>query len=151
MASADNRIDSMENIASFLESEGYEFQEGDETLRVKIGGSEHPFVAVITRTETGNALKITCQIAKLGMIEEEKIPQVFAACLDANTRILPYAFGLMTASDNPELDDEKEWPLVLIDSIPLGDLSREEFISSLESLWMALEASREVLSNALNA
>ncbi len=39
---------------------------------------------------------------------------------------------------DPDLDDEEKWPIVLTDSLPLGDLSDQELIASVESLWSAL-------------
>ena len=67
------------------------------------------------------------------------------ACLDINTQIRPYAFATITASDNPDLDDPDSWPIVLTDSLPIGDLSDEELTTSIDSLWSALVAGAEVL------
>ncbi len=150
MSSEETKIATLEQIAEVLEMQGYNLNKVDDSIHVKVGGNEHPFVSVITKNEADTELHITCKLTMLGDVPEEKIPQFFAACLDANTRILPYAIGLITGTDNPEMDDEKEWPVVLVDSIPLGDLCEEELISSMDSLWVALSASRDVLVNALN-
>ncbi len=149
MESDVHRISSLEDIAQILEHEGYEFSHEGESVRVKIGGADHPFIAVITCAKDKQEMSITCQVARLGDIPEARIPQFLAACLEANTRITPYAFGLITVSDNPELDNEQEWLIVLIDSLSLGDLNEMDFIRSMDGLWVGLEASRQVLANAL--
>ncbi|MBZ0264405.1 hypothetical protein K8I28_07025 [bacterium] len=143
------KLDSLPQFAEVLENNAYECKLDDQSVQVKVGSKENPIVGVITIDDSNNSLNITCRIARLGDIPEDNVPQFMAACLDANTRILPYAFGLLTASDNPALDDPREWPIVLVDSMPLGDLSEEEFLSAMSNLWIALQASRDVLSNAL--
>ncbi len=74
----------------------------------------------------------------MGDIKEEELPKVLFSLLDYNTIIRPYAFAVISAAENPDLDDEEKWPLVLTDSLPLGDLSDQELIASVESLWSAL-------------
>lgn len=143
------KIETLAQMAEVLELEGYEVVETEHSVLVRIGGAEHPFVAVITKNEEANQVQINCKLATLGEIPEDKVAQFFAGCLDANTRIVPYAVGLVSGADNPDLDDEKGWPVVLIDSLPLGDLCKEELLGSFDSLWMALQASREVLASAL--
>lgn len=144
------KLDSLQQFADVLEANAYECKLNENSVQVKVGSKKNPIAGVITIDEASNSMNITCRIARLGDIPEENVPQFMAACLDANTRILPYAFGLLTASDNVDLDDPKEWPIVLVDSIPLGDLSEEEFLSSMSDLWIALQASRDVLSSALS-
>ena len=105
---------------------------------------KNPFVAVATIGDD-NKLAITCQVAKLGDLREDDIPSVQFFLLDANTLISPFAFGILTGSDNPELDEASEFPIILTDSLPLGHLCRNELASSMDSLLVALKASDEAL------
>jgi hypothetical protein len=92
-----------------------------------------------------NEVVINCQVAKLGDLNEDDIPTVQFGLLDANTRISPFAFGIISGSDNPEINDAAQFPIVLTDSIPLGDLSTGELNAAMDSLLVAIESAGEVL------
>jgi len=139
------RIHGLEQIAEALESGGYEIELADDTIRLKVGGMVRPFVAVMRVNEAGSDLAISCQLAKLGDIAADHLLEFVVACLDANTRIRPYAFATITASDRPDLDDPEDWPVVITNSVPMGDLSTEELQSAMDSLWAALTSSADVL------
>jgi hypothetical protein len=63
---------------------------------------------------------------------------LFLAMLDLNTQILPYAFGVLTDIDGED-GDESDFPVVLIDSMPIGDISEGELLESMRSLLAALQ------------
>ena len=86
----------------------------------------------------------------MGDIKEEEIPNVLFTLLDYNTMVRPYAFAVISATEDPELDDEAKWPIVLTDSLPLGDLSDQELIASVESLWSALSVVPVLLKASVN-
>lgn len=138
-------IENLAEVARDLESFGYEVDLQDEAVFTKVGGEQNPFTVLLTIDKARNALVITCQLTKLGDIAEDNVPAFAVAALDANSRISPFAFATLTASDNPDLDEPEQWPVVLTDSVPLGDLSSEELQSAMESLWSALAESRSVL------
>ena len=138
-------IQSLDQVAEALDAGGYEVEMGDETVHLKVGGMDRPFVAVVTVNEPGTELAISCQLARWGDIPEKHLLQFAVACLDANTRIRPFAFATITASDRPDLDDPDEWPIVITNSVPLGDLSREELHAAMDSLWSALASGLSVL------
>ncbi len=131
-------ISSLEQIEEILESAGYETIRTTDGVVMKIGGKSVPFTSVFTIDEKQNQVIINCQIAMMGDIKEEEIPNVLFTLLDYNTMIRPYAFAVISATEDPGLDDEEKWPIVLTDSLPLGDLSSDEIIASVESLWSAL-------------
>jgi len=139
-----SNIENLEQVSEVLEDLGYKVLHDDNAVHIAIGSTKNPFVAVATIGED-NKLAITCQVAKLGDLREEDIPSVQFILLDANTLIRPFAFGVLTGSDNPELDDASEFPIVLTDSLPLGHLCRNELASSMDSLLLALKASDEAL------
>ena len=139
-----SKIENLEQVSEVLEDLGYKVLHHNNAVHIAIGGTKNPFVAVATIAD-GNKLAITCQVAKLGDLREDDIPAVQFVLLDANTLIRPYAFGIITGSDNPELADASEFSIVLTDSLQLGDLCKYELASSMDSLLMALKASDEAL------
>ncbi len=128
-------IETIPQMAEALEQLGYEVKTDDVSVMTKVGGEEKPFPAVITLNDVDEFV-ITCRMAKLGAVKE--LEKFLVTALDANTRILPYAIGLLTASDNAELDDEEEWPVVIVNSIPKCDLSLSEVESAMDSLLRAI-------------
>jgi len=131
-------ISSLEQIEEILESAGYETIRTTDGVVMKIGGKSVPFTSVFTIDEKQNQVIINCQIAMMGDIKEEEMSNVLFTLLDYNTMVRPYAFAVISATEDPGLDDEEKWPIVLTDSLPLGDLSSDEIIASVESLWSAL-------------
>ncbi|MBT3176654.1 MAG: hypothetical protein HOG03_20720 [Desulfobacula sp.] len=131
-------ISSLEQIEEVLESAGYETIRNNEGVVMKIGGKSIPFTSVFTIDKGQNQVIINCQIARMGDIKEEEMSNVLFTLLDYNTMIRPYAFAIISATEDPDLDDEEKWPIVLTDSLPLGDLSDQEILASVESLWSAL-------------
>lgn len=142
-------IASLQQVAEVLEENGYSVKEHHNAVHIAVGGTQTPFIAVITISES-NELVVTCQVAKLGDFNEDDIPTVQFFLLDANTRIQPYAFGILTSSDNTELDDASQYPIVLIDSMPLGDISEAELTASMDSLLVALQSSEDALRAGLS-
>lgn len=145
------KIDSLDKVAEALEANGYEPEAQNGSVSIAVGGSEAPFVAVITLNESTSELVVTCQVAKLGDVADDMVMEFCIACLDINTQIRPYAFATITASDNPDLDDPDDWPIVLTDSLPIGDLSEDELTMSMDRLWSALVAGAEVLRIGLSS
>ena len=139
-----DNIANLQQVTEVLEELGYNVVLHDDAVHVAVGGTENPFTTVITINEN-NELVITCQVAKLGDLNEDNIPLVQFSLLDANTKIRPYAFGIITSSDDPEYDDAAEYPIVLIDSLPLGDLNSDELDAAMDSLLVAINTSDEAL------
>ncbi len=142
-----DNIATVEQVAQVLEENGYATQTEEAAVYTGIGGSENPFTAVLNICDED--LVITCQVAKLGDLNEDSVAAAAIAALDANTRVRPYAYALISDADDVDLDDETQWPLVLTDSMPLGDLSSGELMANMDALWQAIAASREVLEIGL--
>lgn len=111
---------------------------------------------VIVTINTRSELVISCQIAKLGAIQEDRLTEFAFAALDANSRLSPFAISIITEADSPmpankDENEEKNYPIVLVDNIPLGDLSKDELRKAFESLHAALIGSREVLEAGMPA
>lgn len=90
-------------------------------------------------------LAITAQVCTLGELREENLLVFSMAALDANSRISPFAFSLITERDDPSITDTKDYVVTLVDHIPLGDFEQSELESAMQSLFTALVSSREVL------
>jgi len=137
-------IENLEQVAEALMELGYNVVHSEEAVHMAVGGMNTPFTAVMTINDS-NEIVINCQVAKLGDLNEDDIPTVQFALLDANTRISPYAFGIISGSDDTEMNDAAQFPIVLTDSLPLGDLSSGELNAAMDSLLVAIESADEVL------
>ena len=106
----------------------------DDTLCVfMLGREQQPVCLSMANEDT----KINI-VFKIGSAEDLSRESLFML-LDANSRVNPYAFAIVTAADSDEFEDyEQDVPLILIDSVPVGDLCREELIRAIEDLKVAL-------------
>jgi hypothetical protein len=138
------KIENLLHVAEALEDLGYAVRSNDDAVHVAVGGTKKPFVAVLTISESGE-LVITSQVATLGDLIEDDIPAVQFGLLDANTRVRPFAFGVITSTDNPEIADAADFPVIVTDSLPLGDLCRDELAAEMDGLLLALNSSDEAL------
>ena len=139
------KINSLPKAHKVLQELGYEAYLKDNSVAVKVGGPDHPFAAVITHNQATNHFQITCLIMTLGDLKKDTLHRFALAALDANSRIMPFAYALITEADDPELDNERDWPIVLTHAIPIGDFSNSELESAMQSLMSALMDSHNVL------
>jgi hypothetical protein len=141
----------MHNIASLPQLHealgvlGYQATLSDTAVTVKVGGLAKPFTAIVTHNALNKHFQFTCQVATLGQIPEDKVPHFAVAALDANNRIVPFAYALISAEDDPKLTNPKTWPVVLIHAVPIGDYSLNELAASMNSLLSALIDSRKLV------
>jgi hypothetical protein len=139
------KIKTLKQIHETLVQLGYEASLKENSVALKVGGIEQPFPAVITHNKLTEHFQITCMVATLGKVPESKLAAFALAALDANHRIVPYAYALISEASDPTHDKPEDWPVVLMDSLPIGDLSPEELSASMQSLVAALVDSRQVL------
>lgn len=135
-------ISTLEEVAAVLESLGYDVKPQEHSVAFPVGG----FAAVVTID--GKTLKITCQLMTLADIPDENEASVLVTLLDLNSVVVPYAFALLTATDGGEFEMGSA-PVILVDSMPIGDISEEEFESAVNSLLSALVLSQEHLEGIL--
>jgi hypothetical protein len=143
-----DNILTLSDVRETLALLGYQATLNENSVVVRVGGLKKPFPAVITHNKLTNHFQISCMVTKLGSMPEEKIPAFALAALDANSRIAPFAYALLTDSDDPKKDKPEEWQVVLMHSVPIGDFSRGELESAMKSLLTALVDSKNVM-NAL--
>jgi hypothetical protein len=142
-------VNSLENAVDALVENGFEAKAQNGSASVTIGGPERPFTAVLRISDETKQLLINCQLGVIGDFAEDQLAALALAALDMNTFIQPYAFAIISDTDTAGLDDETQWPLVLTDSMPLGDLSPAELVANMDSLIQALISSRSVLEIGL--
>lgn len=131
-------VSTLANVYEALKSLGYEATLKDESVAIRVGGLDKPFIALITYNKSTNHFQITCMVARLGLIPEDNLLHFTMGMLDANMRIAPFAYALITDSVHPDDDEIEEWPIVLVHRVPVGDLSLGELDSAMKSLVAAL-------------
>jgi hypothetical protein len=90
----------------------------------------------VIMTITPDTLTISCEVSKLSSeASTEELLHTSILMLKQNIATLPYAYALIV----PEESDDSA-SIVLIDSVPLGDLCEEELGAALDSLRIALQA-----------
>lgn len=139
------KIETLVDVHAQLTDLGYEADLHPDAVFSKVG--QFPVVLTINMK---SELVINCQLATLGQIQEDKLTEFAFAALDANSRLSPFALCLITEADTPELAEE-DFPIVLLDNIPLGDFSKDELRKAFEALHGALINSRNVLEVGMPA
>jgi hypothetical protein len=143
------RIGSLEQVAEALERHGYSAVLGENSVSVKMGGSENPFAAAITIDPARGEMFFTCQVAKLGDFRESTLPLALLALLEANMSVCPFAFAVVADSAAPHANEAEAWPVVLTDSLEMEDLSEAEVLAEMQDLLKALVAGASALKAGL--
>jgi hypothetical protein len=145
-----NEIQSLNDVERVLSSMGFEAKLNENNVFVKVGGKDSPFPCVIVLDEDN--LTVSCEIATWGSMTDRITPDMkddfFLSILDLNSQTLPYAFSVLTDVDGED-DDRSNWPVVLIDSMPVGDISEEELLASMRSLNAALMTAKNLFDVSL--
>lgn len=135
-----NNIKILADVEKVLAEHGYNPTLNESSVTLPIGAEGSPFPCIILIDETN--LTISCEIGTWGNLQERVSPKMrdefYLAMLDLNTQTLPYAFAVLTDIDGED-EDKSTWPVVLIDSMPVGDISENELLESLRSLLAALQ------------
>lgn len=135
-------MDNLAQIQQGLEDAGYVSRHNteDDVVVIQLDGGI-PAVLLIEHDQ----LSITAQVCTLGELREENLATFAMAALDANSRISPFAFSLITERDDPSITNPAEYAVTLVDHIPLGDFEQPELEAAMQSLITALVGSREVI------
>ncbi len=143
------RIESLAQVCDILAANGYEAILHDDSVGVKVGGHENPFSAVVTIDADKREMNFACKVAKLGDFPESNLPNALLALLAANAGVCPFAFAVVTDSRHPDEDEPEEWPVVLIDGMPIEDLCEAELLAEMEDLLTALVVGSKALKVGL--
>ena len=138
----------MENVSDLydlsvvLEDLGYSVNRNGEfiTSKMSIDGKDYPIVFSMASDNFGETLSIDCQVAKLKDVipsdsnDLVKSLQLSLSLATLNYQICPFAVAIRDGADGIDEDD----PIVLINSLPIGDLSVQEIEYSMDALRRAL-------------
>ena len=145
-----NDIKTLEDVEHILSEQGYKPQLNENNVIVPVGSEVAPFPCVLLMDDTN--LTINCEISTWGKmtsrISDEMKEDFFLSLLDMNSQTLPYAFSVLTDIDG-EGDNRESWPVVLIDSMPVGDISAEELLTSMRSLSAAMLTAKTLFDVSL--
>lgn len=137
------KIDTIEQVIEALERLAFRVErQNGVSASVILEQDERSFTVNFSIINDGAELKTTCQIAELSDLvgdaeDPAEVAKVCGNLLDLNSgAILPFATATLTGEET----DSDDIPVVLTDSVPLGDLSSEEFEANVSSLRQALAA-----------
>ena len=143
-------LETLAQIKEKLEERAYTTmmdQDGD-ALFVTIEVTDDPWEAILTVQEgvKGPVLDITCNIATIGElasdgkggVDENRAQEILAKCCEAFSRTKPVGFTLLTAQDLDDDLPESDYPVVLTDTVQMGDLNEVELFAEFESIEAAL-------------
>lgn len=145
-----NDVRNLVDVETILSAKGYKPVRNDDAVHVPVGSEDKPFPCVIIMDDT--SLIIHCKVTTWGNIKDKVDAQMredfFLGLLDLNSQTLPYAFAILSDLDGEEEDDRDNWPLVLTDSMPVGDISEEELLDSMRKLQAALMTAKDLFNVA---
>ena len=142
------KLKSLTSIAHTLEEAGYATTQAEDAVFVELRHEDQVRAAVLELEE--GALHVTCQLAKLSDFDQDQLSLVAVNALAANVEMLPYAFAIIKPADGADAEDVSNSPLVLINSVPVEDLSEDELLWDIQRLQSALIAGASAISSALN-
>lgn len=84
---------------------------------------------IVSINEKNNTMTISCQVAKF---DEATDPSDLLQMLKLNINMAPFAYALVID------EGDESASIVLLDSIPIGDLSEDELDAAMDSLRLAI-------------
>ena len=142
-----NDVQTLDDIVRTLAEQGFSPVRNSGSVSVTVGGKEYPFPAVILMDET--YLTVICKITTWGemlsRIPVEEREDFHLAIYAMNSQMHSYAFTVLSDIDG-EGEDKNQWPVGLINSIPVGDISVGELLEQMRALQAALITAKDVFS-----
>jgi hypothetical protein len=132
----DTSLQSPASIGTALSEAGYSASHDDSAAFVELQHEGKNYPAVIQLQ--GKELLISCQICKIGDFGADQLALVATNALAANVEMLPYAFAILKPEDSGNEEAVADSPLVIINSVPVGDFSTEELLWAVRKLQVAL-------------
>ncbi len=143
----DTSLHSLTAIADALCQAGYSASSHDSAAFVELQheGTKYPAVIQVQDKE----FLISCQVCKIGDFDPDQLALVATNALAANVEMLPYAFAILKPEDSADEEAVADSPLVIINSVPIGDFSEEELLWSVRKLQVALATAVQGIKTAV--
>ena len=131
-----SKLNTKTGITTFLSNQGYNITDQGAVLllendELNIGG-----------LITGEQIEFVIDLCGINDLDKSKLQEIYEKILDENTEILPSSFGI--DSSNPE--DKR---LVLVDSLAIENLDKNELLLTLDALALNVIAAYDLLEKYL--
>jgi hypothetical protein len=143
-----SRLDTPAAVAAVLSNAGYSASASESATFLELlhNGAKFPAVIQFQRDE----ILVSCQVGEIGDFDPEQLSLVAINTLAANIQTLPYAFALLKPETGADVEAVNHTPLVLVNSVPTGDLSEEELLWAVRKLQTALAVGAEAIATAVS-
>ena len=144
-----NDIQTLQNVVDVLTEHGYAPVLNEGSVSVPVGSDEKPFPCLILMDET--YLTVVCELDTYGgmmsRVADADREDFLVAMMDLNSQMNSYAFTVMSDIDDPDAGENKDsWPVSLINSVPVGDLSEAELLEGMRALQSALLTAKSLFT-----
>jgi len=131
-----SKLNTKTGITTFLSNQGYNITDQGAVLLLE--NDELNIGGLITDEQ----IEFVIDLCSINDLDKSKLQEIYEKILDENTEILPSSFGI--DSGNPE--DKR---LVLVDSLAIENLDKNELLLTLDALTLNVIAAYDLLEKYL--
>ena len=131
-----SKLNTKTGITTFLSNQGYNITDQGAVLLLE--NDELNIGGLITDEQ----IEFVIDLCSINDLDKSKLQEIYEKILDENTEILPSSFGI--DSSNPE--DKR---LVLVDSLAIENLDKNELLLTLDALTLNVIAAYDLLEKYL--
>jgi uncharacterized protein YjfI (DUF2170 family) len=131
-----SKLNTKTGITTFLSNQGYNITDRGAVLLLE--NDELNIGSLITNEQ----IEFVIDLCGINDLDKNKLQEIYEKILDENTEILPSSFGI--DSGNPE--DKR---LVLVDSLAIENLDKNELLLKLDALTLNVIAAYDLLEKYL--
>ncbi len=131
-----SKLNTKTGITTFLSNQGYNITDQGAVLLLE--NDELNIGGLITDEQ----IEFVIDLCSINDLDKGKLQEIYEKILDENTEILPSSFGI--DSGNPE--DKR---LVLVDSLAIENLDKNELLLTLDALTLNVIAAYDLLEKYL--
>ncbi len=131
-----SKLNTKTGITTFLSNQGYNITDRGAVLLLE--NDELNIGSLITNEQ----IEFVIDLCGINDLDKNKLQEIYEKILDENTEILPSSFGI--DSGNPE--DKR---LVLVDSLAIENLDKNELLLTLDALTLNVIAAYDLLEKYL--
>ena len=131
-----SKLNTKTGITTFLSNQGYNITDRGAVLllendELNIGG-----------LITGEQIEFVIDLCGIHDLDQNKLQEIYEQILDENTEILPSSFGI-------DSGDPKDKRLVLVDSLAIENLDKNELLLTLDALALNVIDAYDLLEKYL--